>query len=38
VQYIFVHECMGEVARVSSPMNTTDPHFGSAREFRRLSF
>jgi len=38
IQFIFVHECIGEVARISSPVNTTDPHFATAREFRRLSF
>jgi hypothetical protein len=36
IQYLFVHECMGEVARIVSPAGTTDPHFTEAREFRRI--
>jgi hypothetical protein len=36
VQYIFVHECMGEVARAASPPGVSDIHFESAKEFRRI--
>ncbi len=38
IQYLWVHECLGEAARISSPVGTTDPHFKQAKEFRRIGF
>jgi hypothetical protein len=36
IQYLYVHECVGELARVMSPLGETNPHFKKAKEFRRL--
>lgn len=38
VWYIFVHECLGEVARVVSLPDETDQSFTEAAEFRKLGF
>ncbi len=36
IQYFFVHECVGEVARIVSHANETDNNFTAASEFRYL--
>jgi hypothetical protein len=36
IQYLWVKECVGELARATSQVGETDPHFGRAKEFRRL--
>ncbi len=36
VQLSYLHECVGEVARIVSLPGTTEPDFGQALEFRRL--
>ena len=38
IQYLYLHECVGEVARVISPSGVSDPDFTEAAEFRRLGF
>ncbi len=35
-QYLWLTECWGEVARVSSRFGETTPQFTEAEEFRRL--
>jgi hypothetical protein len=37
IQHLFFHECFGEVGRIVSNANETDPSFTTAAEFRRLS-
>jgi len=36
IQYLWVKECVGELARATSRPGETDPHFSKAKEFRRL--
>lgn len=36
IQYLWLAECYGEVARVTSRDGEVDPNFGIAQEFRRL--
>ena len=36
IQYLWVKECVGELARATSGMGETDLHFAQAKEFRRL--
>ncbi|MFH2009407.1 MAG: hypothetical protein ABI333_22640 [bacterium] len=36
-QYLYVHECYGELGRIVSLDNELDPHFATAAEFRRLA-
>lgn len=37
IQYIFLHECYGEVGRIVSLEGELNPQFGTASEFRRLA-
>ena len=37
IQYLYVHECYGELARIVSQQGELDPHFTEASEFRRLA-
>ena len=36
-QYLYLHECYGELGRIVSTANELDPGFTSAAEFRRLA-
>ena len=36
IQYLFLHECVGEIARISSKAGETSGDFGEAHEFRML--
>jgi hypothetical protein len=36
IQYLWVKECLGELARATSQAGETDVHFAEAKEFRRL--
>jgi hypothetical protein len=38
IQYLYLHECVGEVARIISPRGVSDPGFTVAAEYRRLGF
>lgn len=37
IEYLYVRECFGELARITSQLNETDPTFTEATEFRRLA-
>jgi hypothetical protein len=37
IQYLFFHECYGELGRMVSNPGETDPNFTTAAEFRRLA-
>jgi hypothetical protein len=37
IQYLFFHECAGEVGRMASPPGETNPDFTTAAELRRLA-
>lgn len=37
IQYLFFHECAGEVGRMASPPGETNPGFTTAAELRRLA-
>jgi hypothetical protein len=37
IQYLFFHECYGELGRMVSNPGETDPNFTTASEFRRLA-
>jgi hypothetical protein len=37
IQHIFFHECAGEIGRMVSQPNETDPSFKTASEFRRVA-
>jgi hypothetical protein len=38
IQYLWLTECYGEVARITSTDGEVDPNFTQAAEFRRLGF
>jgi hypothetical protein len=38
IQYLWMTECYGEVARITSTDGEVDPSFGTASEFRRIGF
>jgi hypothetical protein len=37
IQYLYFHECAGEVGRIASPPGETNPAFTTAAELRRLA-
>ncbi len=37
IEYLYYHECYGELGRMVSIPNEQDPHFTTAAEFRRLA-